>query len=697
MRQDRCGGRLTVVNKIVIAKDVVEGLVRSLPAEQRLGFVAYGHRKKGDCNDIETLADIGTDRQTVISQLRGLTPTGKTPLTKSVEHAATALNYKKNAATVILVSDGLETCEADPCALARTLEENGLDFTVHVIGFDVTVEERQGLQCIAEETGGEFLAAGNAQELTSALSQVAISEPATDVAGSDPQPLPLILKATILPGGPEIQQDLTWKVWAANDAGGAAGEPVFSAQDTGYVETAVAPGGYVAEAIWTGWRKGQSGGGDPKMGRLAFAVGGNTTVVTVPVDLGIPVTLEVPAATAEGVPFDVTWTGPDSLGGYVQVNAPDDGPRETIYGSEAQKARNAYKTAALKDGRTEASLDTDADGDFDQDDKATVAIGGPSIAGDYEVRYVLARPRLVLARQAIKVTDTVYTVNAPAEIPAASEFEIEWSGALTPGDFITIEKAGLEQASTPAGGRPPLRQGESTRITAPAEPGNYEVRYVLANGYTLYPGMQRVVQASQPVTVVAVNAAITAPDTAVGGSTISVQLVTPGGWEDDMLSVVRVGAERTNADARYNLSRIRQDNGSYAARIPAVAGEYEIAYFINPGSRVIARRPISITQAQATVDAPATVVAGEAFDVNYSGDGFRGDRIIICPADTPDEKMWQWGLNYGFAAESDGTSGTYSEAQSKRRLIGKPGAYEARYVTGLQHLVIARDKFTVAE
>ena len=114
-------GQIEGVNKIVIAKDVVEGLVRSLPVEQRLGLVAYGHRRKGDCADIETLADVGGSRDDMIKEIRGLNPKGKTPLTDSVQYAAENLNYTKNAATVILVSDGVETCASDPCALARTL------------------------------------------------------------------------------------------------------------------------------------------------------------------------------------------------------------------------------------------------------------------------------------------------------------------------------------------------------------------------------------------------------------------------------------------------------------------------------------------------------------------------------------------------------------------------------------------------
>ena len=241
-------GQIDGVNKIVIAKDVVEGLVRSIPSDQRLGFVAYGHRRKGDCKDIQTLAGIGTDRGKLIDTLRALSPKGKTPLTQSVEVAARTLNYTKNAATVILVSDGLENCDADPCALARTLEANGLDFTIHVVGFDVTREERGGLECLASETGGLFLTADTADQLSDALSEVAVAlpaavpeaaAPAEEQPTGDGAPLPrkIVLKATILPGGPLIQSDLNWQVVDTT-----SGTTLFTATDTGIAETEIPPG-----------------------------------------------------------------------------------------------------------------------------------------------------------------------------------------------------------------------------------------------------------------------------------------------------------------------------------------------------------------------------------------------------------------------------------------------------------------------
>lgn len=684
-------GQIDGVNKIVIAKDVVEGLVRSLPDEQRLGLVAYGHRKKGDCSDIQTLADIGAERSKLITQIRQLSPKGKTPLTKSVEHAAKELNYTKQAATVILVSDGLETCDADPCALAQTLEDNGLDFTIHVVGFDVTEVERKGLVCIAEQTGGEFLSADNAQELGEALTQVALAEAEADTGDTAAAPQTVALKATVMQNGPDIQSKLNWTVKKSG-----SNDIVFEKANTGYVDFEIAPGDYVAEAVWTGWPHQTGRYKGDKSGRKAFTVmAARPSVVTVPIDLDIPVSLSADTQIAEGGQVNVTWSGPDDLVAYISVNRPDDSPRDQIYFTPGQKARTAYVRDAKKAGQSETDLDTDQDGDFDQDDLAKTKIGGPSIEGDYEVRYTLAKPRLILKRVPLTVTDGAYKVSAPKTIPAASPFEVEWTGTMTPGDFITIEKSGTKAAFTPFGGRPKLAQGVPMKLVAPAEPGAYEIRYVLANGYTTYDGMQYAVQAMQPVTITAVSADVSGPATVVGGSTVTFEVSPPDqDFADDYISIIQPGATKYSRDSYALLSKGDVPGKTVQIRVPAIAGQYEVAYYLEPGDKVLARKPLTVTQAPATVDAPDRVKVGTDFEVQYSGKAFKGDRVIICPVDTPDNKMWQWGANYGFIAKDGETVGT---VKGGYKATTKPGEYEARYVSGLQNVVLARDKFTVVE
>ncbi len=659
-------GQIDGVNKIVIAKDVVEGLVRGLEPAQRLGFVAYGHRREGDCNDIETLADVSKDRDGVIKSLRNLTARGKTPLSRSVEHAAKALNYTKNAASVILVSDGLETCDVDPCALARTLEEQGLDFTVHVVGFDVSEQERKGLACIASETGGTFVAADNAEELAGALTEVADTGGEPSEGGGTPIPSQLVLKATVLSGGPLIQSGLDWTVTSIDGE-----ETVFSAANTGSAEAELLPGEYTATASWSGWKDAS----EVKHGQLTFEVKPQQhKVVTIPIDLGLDVTLSVPQQTQEGVAFDVTWTGPDDLGAYIHVASAEDGPRNAIYFLGASRAR------------TKAGVE-------DQTKPATATLGAPSTEGQYEVRYVLDQPRIILARQPLQVTDGAFSIEAPAEAAVSSKVSVGWSGATTPGDFVTI----IEAASNKAfenGHTGKLNEDGTAELTMPPDPGSYEIRYVLANGYTTYPNTQHAVQAVAPIKLIPVSAGISGPAEAVGGSLVEVSVDLPADWEDDYVSIATVGATKFNRDAWVALQRADAADGSLTLQAPNIEGDYELIYFLAPGKSPIARQPITITRASATVDAPATVRMGEDFDISYQGPAYRGDRIVIAPVDVPDSKMWGWGARYGFAVTQRSTDGSGTVRKYK---FAEAGTYEARYVTGLQHQVLARDTFTVVE
>ncbi|MEO0504162.1 MAG: VWA domain-containing protein, partial [Pseudomonadota bacterium] len=169
-------GQIDGVNKVVIARDVVRDSLGAAAVTQSLGLIAYGHNRKGDCSDIEVLVPPAKGTNSAIAAaVAAINPKGKTPLTEAVRRAAAVMQHTENRATVVLVTDGLETCDADPCALARELEQSGVDFTAHVVGFGLSRADGAAVACLAEETGGRYFDAGNAGELAAALS-VAVAE-----------------------------------------------------------------------------------------------------------------------------------------------------------------------------------------------------------------------------------------------------------------------------------------------------------------------------------------------------------------------------------------------------------------------------------------------------------------------------------------------------------------------------------------
>ena len=163
--------------KIDVAKEVLSGLIKELPGPVKVGMVAYGHRQKGDCSDVEELFPLGAlDKETLIDKIKSINPKGMTPLTFSVRKVVEGLKGIGENTTIVLVSDGEETCKGDPCALVRELKASGIKFVLHVIGFDVNQRQKSELSCIAKAGGGSYFAAKNAGELAAAAKK-AVEKP----------------------------------------------------------------------------------------------------------------------------------------------------------------------------------------------------------------------------------------------------------------------------------------------------------------------------------------------------------------------------------------------------------------------------------------------------------------------------------------------------------------------------------------
>ncbi len=166
-------GRIDGTEKIVVARDVLGNVLSDIPSDMQVGLAAYGHRRKGACDDIETILPVGDHSQSEMEDaIRSVQPTGMTPITAALEHVAEEFEDQPGKTQIVLVSDGKETCNRDPCAAVSALRDQGINLTVHVVGFDVTGEESEQLQCIAEAGGGRYAGAGTALELTTALAEI---------------------------------------------------------------------------------------------------------------------------------------------------------------------------------------------------------------------------------------------------------------------------------------------------------------------------------------------------------------------------------------------------------------------------------------------------------------------------------------------------------------------------------------------
>ncbi|MBV1916357.1 MAG: VWA domain-containing protein [Pseudomonadales bacterium] len=171
-------GQIDGTNKVVIARDVLGRLIQKLSDDVQVGLVAYGHRRKGDCDDIETLTAVAPiDKATLITTINDLNPKGKTPISDSIKQAIGLVRNSEQPTNIILVSDGLETCGGDPCKVVSDAKAAGVKFVMHVVGFGIEANKNvASLECAAQAGDGLYFDANSADELSAALEQ-AVEKP----------------------------------------------------------------------------------------------------------------------------------------------------------------------------------------------------------------------------------------------------------------------------------------------------------------------------------------------------------------------------------------------------------------------------------------------------------------------------------------------------------------------------------------
>lgn len=177
--------------KYLIARDVLLKLLYDLPDQAQVGLRLFGHmgfaspRAQRSGAVIQNDPRLNTDTQLVVGigpyegqrsdqirrQISAVVPRGKTPLVYSLLKAKEDFADATDAARlVILVSDGKENCGGKLEDVAREYRDTGIEYTIHVVGFDINDSiARRKLQRIAQYGAGEYHDAKSASELSKVL------------------------------------------------------------------------------------------------------------------------------------------------------------------------------------------------------------------------------------------------------------------------------------------------------------------------------------------------------------------------------------------------------------------------------------------------------------------------------------------------------------------------------------------------
>lgn len=172
--KERVGGAA----KIAIAKSALTTVVDKLPPAALVGLRVYGatvfdKSDRGACTDSQLVVPIGNqNRDALRAEIKKYKPYGETPISHSLKEAAKDLGGEGRR-TILLVSDGEETCDVDPCATAEALAEQGIDLKIDVIGLGVRGQARNQLRCIADRGNGTYYDADSREEIEESLDKLA--------------------------------------------------------------------------------------------------------------------------------------------------------------------------------------------------------------------------------------------------------------------------------------------------------------------------------------------------------------------------------------------------------------------------------------------------------------------------------------------------------------------------------------------
>ncbi|MHC1708104.1 MAG: VWA domain-containing protein [Bacteroidales bacterium] len=158
--------------KINIAQRLLSNLLDSLQYVDNLELAlrVYGHQKNfppQDCDDTRLEVPFAPGNNKKIKHvLKTLIPRGTTPIAYSLEKSGSDFPECNNCRNIIiLITDGLEECNGDPCAVSRALQKKGVVLKPFIIG--IGKDFKTAFDCV-----GTYFDASDEQSFGKALNVV---------------------------------------------------------------------------------------------------------------------------------------------------------------------------------------------------------------------------------------------------------------------------------------------------------------------------------------------------------------------------------------------------------------------------------------------------------------------------------------------------------------------------------------------
>ncbi len=141
--------------KINIARQILVDLVDSLEKVENIEMAlrVYGHQSPvppQDCSDTRLEVPFAPNNASRIrTKLRDISPRGTTPIASSLAMTVSDFPNTENCRNIIiLITDGIEACDGDPCLVSLDLQRKGIILKPFVIGIGLDPGFRETFECV---------------------------------------------------------------------------------------------------------------------------------------------------------------------------------------------------------------------------------------------------------------------------------------------------------------------------------------------------------------------------------------------------------------------------------------------------------------------------------------------------------------------------------------------------------------------
>ncbi len=143
------------------AREAINTVAQQLPNDARVALRFYGSEAVGTLNTCSDsilavpFARADANRAPIRLALAAAHARGRTPIAYALLKAVEDFGSGPLTRTIVLVSDGSESCGGDPCATAAGMAGKG--FVINAVGFQADLWGRRQMECMAKATGGTYV------------------------------------------------------------------------------------------------------------------------------------------------------------------------------------------------------------------------------------------------------------------------------------------------------------------------------------------------------------------------------------------------------------------------------------------------------------------------------------------------------------------------------------------------------------